>query len=146
MSEPALSPNDDSVILFEEGVIGVPRARRFQLLQRQGSAVRVLRCLDVEGFNLPVIDPRLAWPEYRPRLGPRVAAALGWNGDESALLVLAVTALEPTGAVANLRAPLVINVQRRLAAQVILEDRSHPLRAPVAAAAPEREFAAGVAR
>jgi flagellar assembly factor FliW len=53
--------------------------------------------------------------------------------DESVVL-LAVTALEPDGLVANLKAPVVVNARRRLAAQVILEDRAYPLRAPVPAA------------
>jgi flagellar assembly factor FliW len=57
---------------------------------------------------------------------------LGLNGDDPVLL-LAVTTLDSKGPMANLRAPLVVNVRRRLAAQVILEDRSYPMRAPVKA-------------
>ena len=111
-------PADDSVICFEEGVIGVPRARRFELLERPDSPVRVLRCLDVEGFSLPVVDPRLADPDYSPQLAPRLVRALKLEPEDN-LLLLAVTALETEGAVANLRAPMVINVRLRLAAQVL---------------------------
>lgn len=118
-------------IRFEEGIIGVPRARRFELLEREGSPIRVLRCLDIEGFALPVIDPRLADTTYQPVLGPRVQEALLLEAGEP-ILFLAVTTLEPTGPVVNLRAPLVINVRRRLAKQVILDDRAYPLRAPLA--------------
>lgn len=117
-------------IRFEEGIIGVPRARRFELLERQGSPIRVLRCLDIDGFALPVTDPLLADAAYRPALGPRVQEALSIQPGDPVLL-LAVTTLEPSGPVANLRAPLVINVARRLAKQVILDDRHYPLRAPV---------------
>ena len=118
----------ESVILFEEGIIGVPRARRFQLLERADSPVRILRCLDVEGFNLPVVDPTLAAPGYRPELGPRVAEVLGLLPEDDVLL-LAVAVLEPGGPVVNLRAPVVVNVRRRRALQLILDDRSYPLRA-----------------
>jgi flagellar assembly factor FliW len=118
-------------ILFSEGVIGVSRARRFELLERSGSPIRVLRCLDIEGFALPVVDPRLADPDYRPAISARVSEALGLSG-EGLLLLLAVTTLEPAGPVANLRAPLVINVEKRIGAQVILDDRRQPLRAKVA--------------
>ena len=131
MTEAAATPIDDSIICFEEGVIGVPRARRFELLDRPGSSIRILRCLDIEGFCLPVVDPLLADPEYHPAIGSRVAETLELQADEPALL-LAVTSLEPDGPVANLRAPVIVNVRRRVAAQVILEDRRYPLRARVA--------------
>ncbi len=131
MDEPNQS-NSACEILFEEGIIGVPRARRFHLMERDGSPVRVMRCLDIEGFTLPVVDPRLADPSYAPRINKRVAATLGAGSDEP-LLLLAVATWQPNGAVANLRAPLVINTNRRVAAQVILEDRTLPLRARIGA-------------
>ncbi len=130
MSETAPVPDDAREILFEEGIIGVPRARRFHLLDHAGSPIRVLRCLDIEGFALPVADPRLADPDYRPALGPRVAEAVGLKKDEP-LVVLAIATLEAEGPKVNLRAPVVINAQNRLATQVILDDRTLPLRAPI---------------
>ena len=57
--------SEGTVIQFPEGVIGVPRARRFQVLERPGSPIRVLKCLDIEGFNLPVVDPRLTLDAVR---------------------------------------------------------------------------------
>lgn len=119
-------------IVFAEGIIGVPRARRFLMLEQPGSALRVLQCRDIDGFDLPVADPLLADPGYAPRLGPRVARALELEPDDPVLL-LAIATREPEGPVLNLRAPLVINVRRRQAAQVILDDRALPLRAPLAA-------------
>jgi flagellar assembly factor FliW len=121
---------EETEIRFEEGIIGVPRARRFELLEREGSPIRVLRCLDIDGFALPVIDPRLADSGYRPVIGARVQEALLLDAGEP-ILLLAVTTLEPSGPVANLRAPLVVNVKRRLAKQIILDDRAYPLRAPI---------------
>jgi flagellar assembly factor FliW len=122
--------DDPAEIRFEEGIIGVPRARRFHLLADGDSPVRVLRCLDVEGLALPVIDPTLADPAYCPALAPRVLEIVEAAEGEP-LVVLAVTTLSDQGATANLRAPLVINPRLRLAAQVILDDRALPLRAPL---------------
>ena len=130
MGEPSTAPEDSSVIWFEEGIIGVPRARRFQLIERDDSPIRVLRCLDIDGFALPVVDPRLADPGYAPDLGARVAEMLGLEEKEPVLL-LSVTILNSDGPVANLRAPLVVNPRRCAGAQIILENRSYPLRAPV---------------
>ena len=131
MSEVAPSLDDTSIFSFEEGIIGVPRARRFQLLEREDSAVKILRCIDIEGFSLPVVDPLLADPEYSPRLGPRVMQALGVEQDDP-VLVLAVATLEGAEVFANLKAPVVVNVRQRQALQVILDGRDYALRAPVA--------------
>ncbi|HEU4402947.1 MAG TPA: flagellar assembly protein FliW [Candidatus Polarisedimenticolia bacterium] len=120
----------DTTIHFEEGILGVPRARRFLLLEKEGSPLRLLRCLDIEGFVLPVTDPALADPNYRPALDARVTAAIDLEQGDP-LLVLAVTTLGAEGPTANLRAPVVINVRRRVGAQVILEDHSYSLRAPI---------------
>ena len=121
---------DTSEILFQEGIIGVPRARRFRLLQKSGSPIRLLQSLDIPGFALPVVDPTLANGDYQPALGARIPEALGIRDDDP-VLILAVTALEKSGPVANLRAPLVINVARRLGIQVILDIHTYPLRAVV---------------
>ena len=130
MSESTVPADAGSTICFEEGIIGLPHARRFELLEKSGSAVRVLRCLDIEGLALPVTDPRLADRDYRPELGPRIQEALALS-DGDPVLFLAVTTLEAEGCVANLRAPLDVNVRCQRAVQVILDDRSYPLRAPV---------------
>ena len=119
---------ETSEIFFDEGIIGVPRARRFELLERAGSSVRLLRSLDIEGFSLPVVDPKMADPDYDPRLNPRITRALELD-DQAELLLLAVATLESDGPLVNLRAPLVINAARLLGVQVILEDRTLPLRA-----------------
>ena len=51
--------------------------------------------------------------------------------DTAAESVAAIANVTDEGAVANLRAPLIINVQRRSGVQVILDDPRHDLRAPV---------------
>jgi flagellar assembly factor FliW len=117
---------DATEIRFDEGIIGVPQARRFQLLERPGSRLRLLRSVDLDGFALPVVDPRLAEPGYSPTFQPRLSEALSLDTEH--WLILAVVTLGENGATANLRAPIVINVERRVGAQIILDDKSLPLR------------------
>jgi flagellar assembly factor FliW len=119
-----------ATICFEEGIIGVPRAKRFEILAADDSPIRVLRCLDIDGFALPVVDPALADPAYRPSIPKRLAESIGLDPDSPAV-VLAVTVRDKTGSHCNLRAPIVLNPERRLALQIILDDRSLPLRAPL---------------
>jgi len=106
--------NDQSTvsteILFEEGILGVPRARRFQLMEQPGSPVMVLKCLDISDFLLPVVDPALAEPDYVKTVAPRIHSPVEFQEDDPVLL-LAVAALEKAGPVANLRAPVILNVR-----------------------------------
>lgn len=125
-----MASTEAAEIVFPEGIIGVPRAKRFLLLEQPDSPVRYLSSLDIKGFSLPVVDPFLAEPDYAPRLGARVGEALQ-AGDSDAVLMLAIANVEDGGTVANLRAPLLINVSRQRGVQVILDDARHSLRAPV---------------
>lgn len=120
---------DTSELIFDEGIIGVPRARRFRLLEEEGSPIRLLSSLDIKGFVLPVVDPWLADADYRPRLERHVRSLGCASGGD--VLVLAVALVEGGRAFANLRAPLLLDIDRRAGAQVILDDMTLPLRAPV---------------
>jgi flagellar assembly factor FliW len=123
--QPSPAAGEATEIVFDEGIIGVPRARRFELLERPGSQLRVLRSLDLADFALPVVDARVAEPGYTPSFQARVTESLSIA--EGRCLVLAVVTLGDERSTANLRAPIVINVERRVGAQVILDDRSLPL-------------------
>jgi flagellar assembly factor FliW len=127
---------DDEIpdeIVFAEGLVGAPGARRFRRGVVSGSGLARWRCTDIEGLVLPVCDPKLADPAYAPPLGPRVRAALGAAPDEP-LVVVSVAARGASGLHCNLRAPIVVAPRRGSAVQLILEDRSLPLRAPLAGA------------
>lgn len=119
-------------IQFREGLIGLPQAKRFQLLVQPGSPIRLLRSLDVEELYIPVVDPFLADPNYRPPLGKRIGATLGLEDGHDVLLLVIATLQKDGPALANLRAPLVINATTCTGVQVILDKSSLPLRAPVA--------------
>lgn len=120
-------------ILFPEGIVGVPRARRFRLLEQPGSPLRILDCLDIEGFRLPVVDPFRVEPDYEPVLGKRVREILEVEEGDP-MLLLAITVVRSGEApTANLRAPLVINAAKARGMQWILDDTRWSLQTPATA-------------
>ena len=135
MSQPAQVPESDAgEIHFPEGLIGFPSAKHFRLLQHDGGRDLVLSCLDEPALQLPVVDPLSADSEYRPRLRPAAVAGLGTTRPEN-LLMLSIAVRQPDGSLlANLRAPLLIDTERCVGLQVILDDSSYSLAAPVEAA------------
>lgn len=117
-------------------VAGFPHLRRFVLAELDpASLLRALRSLDEPGLRFLVVPPGPFFPDYAPEIGDEWADHLELTDADDALVLVIVTPGATAGeATANLLAPVVINVATRRAAQVVLEDGSLPLRAPLGAA------------
>lgn len=114
-------------------VAGFPDLRRFVLAELDPpSLLRSLRSLDDPGLRFLVLPPGPFFPDYTPEIGDEWADHLQLTDAEDALVLVIVTpGASAADATANLLAPVVINVVTRQAAQVVLEDSSLPLRAPL---------------
>jgi flagellar assembly factor FliW len=125
--EPAA--RDRNVIAFPKGIPGFEGCRGFVLMAPEsGNGLQYLRSVDGPAASFLVLDPRQLLEGYRCELSEgdreRLHAAPG-----ASLLWLVLVAVEPDGAiVANLRAPIVINPERMLGAQVIPHHCLYPLR------------------
>ncbi len=112
----------EDVLQFPVGVIGFETCRRWVLLgDAQNESVGWLQSVDRPELALPVVSPRRFAPQYRIRVGARQLEGLRLDDSHRvyALLVLS----EDQGAMTvNLRAPILINLNRRLGRQVITTD------------------------
>lgn len=56
---------DEDVILFEEGLIGFPSAKRFVLIESESlSPFRIFQCVDNPRVGFLVLDPRTVVKNY----------------------------------------------------------------------------------
>ena len=123
---------EGQTITFVNGIPGFEDKRRFQLFREsEDSDVMQLQSLDDSAIAFPVIEPEKLKVYYEVALEPTDTEALESGPDDH--LVLLVMLYEPDGTApstdaafdtriqANLRAPLVINVEKRLAVQKVLE-------------------------
>lgn len=95
-----------------------------------------LHAVDVATPRLFVVDAGLHLPHYSPEISEEQGASLGVAQGEDALVLVVANPTE-TGTTVNLMAPIVVNANTGLSAQLILENQDWPLRAelvPVAAA------------
>ncbi len=130
--EPEHVSEDLPVLEMVRPMVGFPDQRRFALARLDGEGVICdLRCLDGE-LSFVVVPPAMFFDDYAPEVDDGLVAELGARGEED-LLVLAVVTLgdQPGDATANLMAPVVVNHRTRRAAQVVLDDVTLPLRAPL---------------
>lgn len=125
--------SDVPVIEMVQPVPGFPEHRRFALVQLDEDGVLcALRSLDDPALRFLVVPPFDFWPDYTPVIGDDVVADLGIDTVDDVLVLVVLTAgatlAETT---ANLLAPVVLNTATRRAAQVILDDPSLPVAAPL---------------
>jgi flagellar assembly factor FliW len=123
---------DLPVLEMVRPMVGFPEQRRFALARLDGEGVVCdLRCLDDE-LSFVVVPPAMFFDDYAPEVDDELVEELGAQSEED-LLVLSVVTLgaDPNAATVNLMAPIIVNHRTRRAAQVLLDDVSLPLRAPL---------------
>lgn len=121
-----------ALIGFPEGLPGFEQCRRFVVVASDEMApLQCLHAVDGPAASFLAIDPRRVLPGYRCQLSPHDRQRLSAT-DESVLLWLAIVTVTDTGdAVANLRAPVVINPDRMVGFQVMPLNTLYPLRQPL---------------
>lgn len=114
--------DENEVITFEEGLVGMPNLRRMVLVREEG-VEPFLWLASVEGpaTTFLVADPRSLFSGYRPEVPEDVACRLGLEPGEAPLVLSIVTiGRDWTGSTANLRAPVFVGSGRMRGAQAIL--------------------------
>lgn len=107
-------------ILFPAGLLGLPECKRFVLLASHEHGFGWLQCVDAQELTLPVVDAtllRLAPPLPSPQELAKRANMVA--PDPSTLIVVADT--PDGGMIANVLAPLVIDMTSFRGAQVVLD-------------------------
>jgi len=94
-----------------------------------------LQATDRPGLSFLVVPPHMFFPDYAPLIDEATMKLLAIHAAEDVLLLVLVnpgaTLAETT---ANLLAPVLVNHRTRRAAQIVLDDATLSLRAPLAAA------------
>jgi flagellar assembly factor FliW len=109
----------DDVIDFPEGVLGLPSCREWVLLaDMQNESLAWMQSVDRPEIALGVVSPRRFVPGYQMRVARRELEPLKLD-EVCAAEVLIVVSRTERSITLNLKAPLVINLTRRLGRQVV---------------------------
>ena len=119
---------EDKIITLKKGMIGFPNLNRFVLnfdKEKSDKKFKImwLQSLDDGTVAFPVVDPTLVVPTYAPSVSEELLAPLGTLTDENTYVLVTVTVpknIEDFSA--NLKAPIVINMDTHKGAQVITEE------------------------
>jgi flagellar assembly factor FliW len=126
----AVEIEEDSIIEFPDGLIGLG-GHRYTLLRRQeNSPFLWLHSLDDAALALPVTNPHLFFADFALVLADDVAEHAGLDAETSVDVYVTVrTAENPADFAANLRAPIIVRDGR--GHQVLNEAPGCELRAPL---------------
>lgn len=134
-----LEIREDQIIQMPLGIIGFPEYKRYVLLEhRKGSWFFWLQALDNASLAFVVINPLLFKPDYTFELSPEDREALDIQNGQPELQTLAIVNIinrdQEDGGIeitANLLGPIVVNIPKRLARQVVLENYPYSHRQPI---------------
>jgi flagellar assembly factor FliW len=124
---------DDEVLNFSEGILGFNELRTFVLLDDPNDEIFAwLQSCEEPAVAFPVLEPELFTENYRVNLAKSDLESLKLQTPEGTRHFCIVTIPDdPTLMTANLKAPIVINAQLRLARQCVLQDNNLAIREPI---------------
>ncbi len=109
----------EDILLFSRGIIGFEEHRHWVLLGDDSSdCVAWLQSLSDEAVALPLVSPRRFVPSYRVRVTKDQLSPLELAVLDHAF-VLVTLSYHDRGPTINLRAPIVINLDRRIGKQLV---------------------------
>jgi len=126
--------DENKKIKFPQGIIGFPNLTDFMLIHDSESkgGIRWMQSLQEPAFAMPVIDPLAVMEEYNPQVEDELLKPLGEINEDSTLVLVTITVPHDlTKMTVNLKAPIVINGETRLASQIIVDEEQYVVKYPI---------------
>ncbi len=127
---------EDKIITFVRSILGFPSVKRFVLIpHRKDSPFMWLQSLERPDLAFVVIPPGLFLADYVFDLPDSVQKDLEMERPQQALVLVLVSISrenQKPRVTANLLGPIVINTDKRLASQVVLNPNKYPVQFPLA--------------
>ncbi len=126
-----LDIEEEEIVEFGDGLPGFEDLRKFSLISRADTEpIKWLISLENEKIALPVIDPWLIVEDYSLNLDNETMITLE-NPKAERTLVLAVIDLHSENVSVNLAAPIVVNLDKAIGVQVIIDDARYSVKYPL---------------
>ncbi|HPW68854.1 MAG: flagellar assembly protein FliW [Desulfomonilia bacterium] len=127
---------EDKVIVFPKGILGFPHDTRYILFPHgEGSPFYWLQSVDDGAVAFVVMNPQLVQDDYTVAAGEGVLKELQADGisDLEVMCIVTIPPASPEKMTINLLGPIVINVSRCLAVQIVSADEKYSHRHPILA-------------
>ena len=125
--------NSEDVLTFNEGLLGFQDLRQFVLLDDPNDDIFAwLQSCELPTVAFPVLEPELFGHKYNVNLNRNDLESLKIKaGQTPAYLSIITIPDDPTQMTANIKAPIVINLEVKIARQVVLQDNNLAIKEPI---------------
>ncbi len=131
-----ITVQEDKVLLFPKGILGFSQNKKFILFPHtEGSPFYWLQSVDDGTIAFVVMNPQLVKDDYTINIEERLLKELHAEST-SELEVMCVVTIphnQPDKMTINLLGPIIINISKRCATQIICPDENYSHRHPVLA-------------
>ncbi len=125
--------SSEDLLDFSEGLLGFNDLEKFVLLDDPNDEIFAwLQSCDEPSIAFPVLEPELFEDNYKLELSKSDLQSLGAS-DESGLRSFCIITIpeDPARMTANLKAPVVVNIEKRRARQCVLQNNKLEIREPI---------------
>lgn len=120
---------ESELIVMKGPILGFENLSRFILLiHDKATPLCWLQSVEDPSIAFVVINPRIIRPDYNPTILEEDLKFMDIkNSEDIALLAIVTVRSQPFRVTANIRAPILINAETRMARQVVLDDPEYPI-------------------
>lgn len=124
---------EDKIIEFEAGIFGFEEFKNYTIIydieQEGDTTISWLQSTEEPGLALPIINPLVVKADYKPSVNEELLKSLGTLTEENIVMYLVMTV--PSDVIkmsANLKAPLVINMDSKKGVQVVADNSDYKVK------------------
>jgi flagellar assembly factor FliW len=124
--------SEEHTITFKDGMIGFPRLKKYVLIESNSTPMLMwLQSIDAPEVAFPVMEPWFFRRDYKAPLSEADRLSIDFEDSDilKTLVVLTIPG-EMMRMTVNLKAPVVVNIEKATAAQIIIQDKSLEVRVP----------------
>lgn len=119
----------EDIINFPNGLFAFEEEHEFVLIDNEGYKQKYLQSVRAEYPRFIVFDPGDIVVGYQPKLPKEVLTMFDAGGEEAlAFYVIAMIPENIHDMTVNLKSPVIINSNKKLGAQIILDQQNYPVR------------------
>lgn len=121
---------EGEIILFQKGIPGFEHLRKFILFPVEENEVfNILHSIEDEEIGLVVVSPFFSIKDYEFDLNEEKLEELQIGNEEDILILNTVTlSSDISNITINLKAPIVINMKKKLGEQIILDNPNYAIK------------------
>lgn len=119
--------NEESIIYFKEGIPGFEDYSKFVILNIEDSPIKCLQSIEDKNICLIIINPFDYFKDYEVNLYGNEIDKLEISKEED-VMIFNVLNIKNDMMTANMLAPIVVNVIKKLGMQIILQDSNYSIR------------------